>query len=227
MGKLGLVTEGASEHRILKKILSVYFKDYDPQIRQLQPDIDETDKQTSPGSWHEVIKWCQNQDALTNALTYNDYLIIQIDTDVSDHRHYDVPKRIGSRQKTHEELFNDVILKLTNLIKTAINESLFSRIVFAICIHSTECWLLPLCYCDNRKNKTTGCLKALNISNRKNNFRSINEEDKNGVISQKAYDSVLSNLKKKKDIINCSIHNYGFKQFVKQLENIELYNDEA
>jgi hypothetical protein len=225
MFSLGLITEGVSEYRILKRILSVYFKDVSPHIKPLQPNIDETDKQNSPGSWLEVIKWCNNKEYLTEALNRNDYLIIQIDSDVSENKHYDVSKRIGNRSKTDDELYNDIKTKLSILITTEIEELFPLKIIFAICIDSTECWLLPLCYSDNRRNKTSGCLKSLNISNKKNNFHIINENDKNSFNSKKAYDEVLSRFKKKIDVVNCSVYNYGFNQFVNQLETIDLLID--
>lgn len=37
--KFALITEGPSEHKIIKHILSKYFKGFDPEINQIQPKI--------------------------------------------------------------------------------------------------------------------------------------------------------------------------------------------
>lgn len=59
-----LVTEGISEHRIIKHLISKYLKDLDPDINQMQPRLTDNEKKQSDGSiggWVEVLKYSQTK----------------------------------------------------------------------------------------------------------------------------------------------------------------------
>ena len=73
----GLITEGASEHKIIKHLVSRYFKDEMLIINQIQPKI-VNDRQETTGGWNEVLKYCEREE-INGALIENDYIIIQID----------------------------------------------------------------------------------------------------------------------------------------------------
>jgi len=73
--KFALITEGVSEHRIIKHILEKYFKESNVFFRQIQPQIN-NEKQKSGGGWSEVLKYCKRDDDLKEIFNTNDYLII-------------------------------------------------------------------------------------------------------------------------------------------------------
>jgi hypothetical protein len=219
--KFALITEGASEHRIIKHIVSKYFKEFDPVINQIQPKI-VNDTQLSGGGWTEVFKYCERPE-IKDILIENDYLIIQIDTDQSQTSPFSVTHLNANGQtKTPTELHNDIKVRLLGLISEEIRNTYSDNIIFAICIHSIECWLLPVYYSDVHRTNVNNCLTTLNRELGKRNIHIITENNKNKPNGIRAYDTILKNFRKKKDITTYSQFNYGFKTFLGDLEKIPL-----
>lgn len=221
-----LITEGVSEHRIIKHIISKYFKDKEPEINQIQPKI-VNDKQSVQGGWNEVLKYCQN-DELHDIFIENDYLIIQIDTDQSPKIPFNIPhlkkdEQTGNQiSKTVEELHNDVRIKLESLINSEIIEKQKDKIFFAICTHTIECWLLPIYYSNNHKSDINTCIGSLNSQLKKKNIQQLSSTGgKNTPQSIKTYDLILKNWKKRKDIDDSASHQYGFNYFLKSLRVLD------
>jgi hypothetical protein len=213
-----LITEGASEHRVIKHILSRYFKDQEPYINQIQPKL-VNNTQENTGGWNEVLKYCEREE-LADIMTENDYLVIQIDTDMSEQSPFDVLHTLNGQPKTSEQLHSDIVDKLQGLIKEEIRTKYGAKIIFAICIDCIECWLLPL-YCNDAKRcKTTGCLDTLNRETTKKGIPVITKDNKNSSNGQRAYDAILKNMKKKAEIEVCSQHNVGFNAFIGHLKSI-------
>jgi hypothetical protein len=217
--KFALITEGASEHRIIKHIIAKYFKEAEPEINQIQPRLIH-ERQVSVGGWNEVLKYCERKE-LNDILIENDYLVIQIDTDQSQTSPFNID-HLGAdgQKKTSEQLHADVIQKLQSLILPEILEKNGNNILFAVCVHTIECWLLPLCYSDNHRTKTTNCIVTLNVALRRQNKPTIPIEGKNSSVGIKAYDSLLQNLNRKADIIANAQYNFGFNSFVQSLNDI-------
>jgi hypothetical protein len=225
--KFALITEGPSEHRIIKHIITKYFKDYDPEINQIQPKI-VNDKQKTTGGWNEVLKYCEREE-LKDIFVENDYLIIQIDTDQSQIKPFNVShtKQYDEKSisKTCEDLYIEVVGKLKGLIKPEILTTYSNKILFAICIHTIECWLLPLYYENNHKSNTKNCLATLNIELRRHNLNTIPLKDKNNPKSIRNYEIILRNWKRRQDIDNSSQHNPAFKYFTDSLKELEIPNN--
>jgi hypothetical protein len=219
--RIALVTEGKSEHWIIKDITQKYFKGQELFIRQIQPQIVDN-KQEEIGGWLEVLKFCQRTSDLRAALIESDYLIIQIDTDESNNPNFDVPHtKDGGITKTNDELFVDIIDKIDRMIDAQLENEYRDKIIYAICIHSIECWLLPILSNNKRKSNIRNCFSTLNSELRKKNLATIpskKQKDKRQII----YFKILSNWKKKKDIIDASKNNVGFANFIKSLNKIEL-----
>jgi len=217
-----LITEGISEYNIIKHIVYRYFKDADPNINQIQPKI-LNNKQESIGGWNEVLKYCERPE-IKALLVENDYLIIQIDTDQSQTKPFEISHSKNGTTKTDAELHEEVTTKLMGLIPNEIKEEHPGKIILAICIHTVECWLLPIYYTDNTNSKTNNCIKALNIQLARKNIPTISETDKNSHNSIKSYSDILSNIKKRKEILEKSKLVYSFSKFTDELERI--YNEE-
>jgi hypothetical protein len=222
--RFALITEGASEHRIVKHIIIKYFKDQEPEINQIQPKVIK-DRQETVGGWNEVLKYCE-RDELNDILIENDYLVIQIDTDQSQTSPFNVShSQPDGRQKTSEELYADVIQKLKGSIKPEILIENETRIFFAICIHTIECWLLPACYSDHHRTNTNNCLSTLNTGLRRKNMPTISPTGKNTQNGKTAYKRILTEMNKKSDIITSAVFNFGFQSFIQSLDQIQI--DEA
>ncbi len=213
-----LITEGVSEHRVIKHMISKYFKDASPNIKQIQPKvIDES--QDGSGGWAEVLKYCERSE-LKDILIENEYLVIQIDSDKSGQSPFNVNHlHPGGKTKTDAELHSEISERLSGLIKPEILEKYKDRIFFAICIHSIECWLLPLVYTDNKRKNTKNCFATLNSGLAKNNMDKI-PASKNSPNGIRAYNGLLGLVKRKKDIEDISKFNVGFTHFVERLRAV-------
>ena len=222
MKTVGLICEGVSEFNVLETILNRFLGD-SYVINPIQPEIRE-DKgvrmQEGAGGWSRVIPLC-NPMRRKEILDHNDYLVIQLDSDACEP--YGVsPLDADNRKKTDEELLKDIIKYLESKIFEDGMEDDRSRVIFAICIDETECWLLPLVYSDKRKCANHNCLFLLNEALRKKDSATVSEKDKNSPNSRKAYRSILKMIKKKADVERISKENVGFIQFVEGLKSWEI-----
>jgi hypothetical protein len=90
------VAEGPTDHAVLQNILLGLFKEYGVEsgdIRPVQPLLDETGKQQvgSPGGWLQVFRWFEKK-RYDEAFQFNDFIVVQIDTDVCEELGYDIKK---------------------------------------------------------------------------------------------------------------------------------------
>lgn len=108
-------------------------------------------------------------------------MIIQIDTDRSQDTKYDIPLQDEKGVKlTPEQLIEKVKEKFKSVIGEVFYSEHSRRIIFAIAVDSTECWLLPLYYTDKSKQqKITGCLGTLNTAINKKKKFTIDKNAKN------------------------------------------------
>ena len=218
--KFALITEGVSEHRIIKHILEKYFKESNVFFRQIQPQIN-NEKQKSGGGWSEVLKYCKRDDDLKEIFNTNDYLIIQIDTDQSQTKPFNISHtKPDNTLKLVEELYFDVVEKLMRLISPEIIKAYGNNIFFAICINTIECWLLPIYYINNHKSDINTCLPTLNKELRKKNIHVIPVANKNNSNSIRSYEAILRNWRKKQDIVNSAQYNSSFKKFIESIGTI-------
>jgi hypothetical protein len=219
----GVICEGPSDYRILKRIVEAFFKGDDPAINCYQPKQLPSGK-SDYGGWPRVLECCAD-NTLKEIFEYNDYAIIQIDTDCSQDTPFNVP-HLGDdgQQKSHEQLCVDVIERLTNLISQPEIQANQNRILFAICIHSIECWLLPIVYSDNKKENTINCIYALNraVQQKYKGMVILKKSNKNEYAGIKVYDKLISDWKRKDDILASSQFNYGFKTFIQSLDQIQI-----
>jgi len=173
MPSFGVVAEGITDQRVIENILQGYLgnEDDEPVVNYVQPPLDKTGSHgVAYGGWGLVFDFLRRGE-YRNALQTNDFLVLQIDTDVSQQVGYDVPWREGGRELTPADLVARVVQKLESLIDEEFYRKHAARFVFAVAVDGIECWLLPLLYNNNKAEKTTGCLEAANhelkLKNRK------------------------------------------------------------
>jgi hypothetical protein len=221
--RIALITEGVSEYKVVKYIIEKYHKDIDPKIIQIQPLVI-NDKQETVGGWVEVLKYCSRDNDLREIFyNGNDYLIIQIDTDQSQEAPFSIShnKEVDNKSKSVEELYLEVVEKLRSLINVEILQEYGDKIIFAISIHSIECWFLPIYFTNNDKSKTSGCIDKLNQELSKKLDRGLPKTNKNDFEAQKTYSIILKNWNNKKAIIDSAKHNFAFNKFIEDLDAIE------
>jgi hypothetical protein len=227
MNTFALITEGKTDQIVIENILAGYFKTRDLDVNELQPPGDETDKNRGQnfGGWHKVFEYCQS-DEFKGAFQFNDYVIVQIDTDVSEEAHYDIPKYENAKDLSPGQLIKKVVEKFKNLMTSEFYAAHKDRIIFAISVHSIECWLLPLYYTDKRKAKTVNCPDTVDKTLRKKRLTCL--QDKNGKKNTNSYKEISKAYCKHKKLMECYKENPSFKVFIKEVEkrNIIIQEDD-
>ena len=163
MAKFALACEGITDQIVIENILCGFYKDYDDldeEIQPLQPPYDTTtqkQKEGEFGGWEMLLEYLSEKRFRDDVLN-SDCIIIQIDTDISEHPNFNISHYGLSR----EELIGKVIERLVMQIdsKTTFYNEYKEKIIFAISIHALECWVLPL-YKTYSNEKITGCYETL------------------------------------------------------------------
>lgn len=223
MIRFTLITEGASENRIIKYILNKFFPPEELFFRDAQPQII-NDKQETIGGWNEVLNYCGRTEDLKEIFNNTDYLVIQIDTDQSQTSPFNISHtRSDNTLKSINELHTDVINRFNTLINDEILELHSNQIIFAICVHTIECWLLPMYYTNNHRADTRNCASRLNVELGRRNLDKIptTTKNKNTVLGVRAYEKALKGWRRKQDIINSAEHNSAFNSFIHSLNEIQ------
>ena len=124
----------------------------------------------------------------------------------------------GHRKVADDILYERVQNRLLKDLSVDVQTKYANRILFAICINETECWLLPLYYENDAKKRcaTTNCIYILNQRLLTEGI-GIPDKAKNTPEAIQVYNKVLKNLKKK-DIPRIAQYNYGFLKFVEQMD---------
>jgi hypothetical protein len=218
MNTFGLIAEGITDQIVIENILVGYFNNPDIDVNFLQPLRDETgsDRAENYGGWSQVIDYCQSRK-FRNAFRFNQYIIIQIDTDVSQdwNAPYTVSHRDENGELTPEKLIEKVIEMLVGLIEEDFYQQHQERIIFAISVHSIECWFLPLYYSDNKKAKITGCLESLNRELAKKEKFTIDANAK----KPKYYRTISKKYIKQKILMKHYSDNPSLKTFIQFLDS--------
>ncbi|TDE09980.1 phage tail protein [Dyadobacter psychrotolerans] len=166
MNQFGLIGEGITDQIVIENLLIASFSDPDILVTYLQPLRDATNDSMalSAGNWHKVLEYCGSEN-FKDSFQSLDYIIIQIDSDVF---------LSGEVQEKYRNIINSsdscevIVDKMKGIIIGAIGEDFYNgvieRIIFAICVHSIECWLLPIYYPTQNAiaRKITGCREKLN-----------------------------------------------------------------
>ncbi|RAU22985.1 phage tail protein [Paramagnetospirillum kuznetsovii] len=169
MTTFALITEGITDQIALELILEGHYRgktDQDIDVEPLQPTRDATDQSRLPsdafGGWELVLEYCSLHDRIHEALAFNDYLVIQIDTDCGEEVNYGVPLTIDGAERAIPDLVEAVRARIIACLSPELHETYKGRILFAICVHSLECWLLPLHERQgDKKRKTHACADKL------------------------------------------------------------------
>ena len=222
---IGLITEGETDQHILKNILIGYFNDSDLVVRDLQPAADETDADSMSafGGWVNVFNYCQ-PEFLEGALKRNNFVVIQVDTDVSEQKGFDVSKLDENGKRISAfDLISRVIERFKQIFLTDFEPNFFdeykNRILFAITVDSMECWLLPLFYADNTQASINNCLYKINDFLRKNKEKTI-PEDKKGAVP--IYRKLSRQFIKSKVLRQTYPQNPSFKIFIENELKVKI-----
>jgi len=176
-----LVCEGVTDYAVLKNILIGFFKGQprEPRFTQKQPDSDATGEVVWQqfGNWENVFRYLR-EGLHRDALESNEFLVVQVDADDSEHPNYGVPQLEGGQELSPEAMVQRVAMKLRELLGSDDCVTYAGRLIFAICVRNIECWLLPLWETGNKAAKTVGCLGTLNAALAREDQMTVNPQDK-------------------------------------------------
>ena len=214
--KIGLICEGITDYIVLENLLCNYLALDGEDIKQLQPLLDETDKkQANGGGWEQVLLYLQSTD-FVNSVENHDYLIIHTDTDICEEKNFGVSpiSLADSNQAQFYELIKQRLISQINQRYNDNFEKYAPKIIFCICIHSIECWLLTHYQkTQTKQEKIKGCEHALNDTLNKQNLAYKKDYAKYNKLSQKI---------KPKDIELIAKHSFSFGQFLQQVKVLQL-----
>lgn len=180
MPSFGIIGEGITDQIVIEQVMLGCFDgdDEEPMVNYVQPLLDRTGRSAAPepGGWTLVLRYLE-LGKHREALQFNDYLVLHIDTDVCEEKGYDVPRREEGRELTPEELAARVADKLRGLLGADIVNDHGHRILYAVAVDGIECWLLPLLFTNKKAGKTTGCLEAVNHERRKKKLPPLSKAD--------------------------------------------------
>lgn len=220
MRSIAIIGEGISDQVVLENILIGIFDDPNLNIRMEQPTLDSSDahRLSGAGGWTEVFRFC-GSDLFANVFAVNEFVVIQIDTDCCGEVGYGVKLPQIDNRVDVEQLITDVSARICDEIDESVLEQVRERIVFAICVDSIECWLLPLVRAQSAHvSKITGCLEAVN--------RGLNKSNAGFYLDAKNpeyYDTLSRPYKKRKTITKASRQNPSLGIFVDAVgENIGM-----
>jgi hypothetical protein len=163
MASFALITEGITDQVVIETLLLTCLGP-DTAVNPIQPLRDATDEsrqaKDSYGGWERVLEWC-NQSNFESILSVNDFIVLQLDTDVAEHPNFGLALTENGEDRSVEALLADVRTVIINKLGAAWPQ-LADRILFAIAVHSLECWILPLhAKTDADQKRTKNCAKRL------------------------------------------------------------------
>lgn len=211
--RFALVTEGITDQVALEAILKGHYKRFDGDIEvvvnPIQPIRDATDasKQGDFGSWEKVFEACARPEVSDNALAFNQYLIVQIDTDMGDHANFGLPLAPGGVD-VDETTF---VTQARALIATKFGDKwphIEHRVFTAVSVHSLECWLMAL-HSPAATRSTKRCEERL----RQELIRQNKVYDKNHA----CYTAISKDFRKTKHLDDARSRSVSLDRFVESL----------
>jgi hypothetical protein len=211
-----LIAEGKTDLYVIENILVGLLGEDNIDVIDLSP-LRNAKAGESFSNWEKVLEYC-TQAEFAQAFQTEGFIIIQIDTDVSEQKGFDVFKHRGNKLKelSVNELVEKVKEKIINeKITTKIYEQHKDRIIFAIAVESIECWLLPLYFeKESDKSQVLNCFERLNKGLAKKNLKTISVNK-----DPFSYNDLSLPYTKSKTLQNCYTENPSLQIFVEEVKN--------
>ncbi|MCT7462102.1 hypothetical protein N5S71_06190 [Aliarcobacter cryaerophilus] len=215
MAKFGLACEGITDQIVIENILCGFYdniENLEQEIQPFQPAYDETTrKQKEAGGW-EILMSYLSEKRFRDDVVNSEFIIIQVDTDICEHINFNVKKDTSCM----ETFIQAIKQKLIDFIdkKQLFYEANKDKIIFAISVHSLECWLLPI-YKTIKTDKIVGCFETLKAESQKINVTKKKE-------SYVIYDKLSRPLSNNRNLLNIAAKNVSLNKFINSLPDKSL-----
>lgn len=185
-------------------------------VHPVQPHRDATDEKrqdsSAHGGWKNVFEYLRQDDLVVGALSANSYLVIHVDGDIC----FDSSVSIDPRCECQ-----DLVEKIRDLAVANISPEIYGyiseRLIFAIPLHSTECWLIPIHSADSIYcRKKNGCIDHLR--------HVIRDKDLSCEKNYENYKKLTQPIKKAKHLENVARYSNSFAIFRDSLPILQKKN---
>lgn len=213
-----IVAEGNTDFRVLRIIIESIIDD--AVVNVLVPSVDAySHKTVGRAGWENVVDYLKS-NLIVDALDYSDYLVIQIDTDECEHINYNACS-ITLAEENMELFYETIKSKIIEWINSYCPdtyEQYQDKIIFAICIHSLECWLLGLYVKQNELSriKIHSGFDHLNRALSRHSLCLSETKDPN------QYEYIARPFRKRKNHGNPRSYSYSLDRFIYTLESLEV-----
>lgn len=163
MTTIGILSEGVTDQKVITQVLLGFFADQADDL-EINPEFPPTVVRgggPEVGGWTVLKKLLESKHHL-QALQYNDYIVVHIDSDCCEEIGFDVSRRDRQTGKDlrPDALRGAVIERLVDWLGE-ISKDDRERVLFAVAVDSIECWLLPMLESKPAKQaKTVHCSGA-------------------------------------------------------------------
>jgi len=206
--RFAIVGEGLTDFKVLKNLLIGFFKDKNLPVTKLRP------KDIEPFGWGNVLNYISTEE-FQDEVDATNYVIIQIDTDKCEEWKEELT-HIGDDETKVNDFINQIIKVLIKRIGNPFYTTNKGKILFAICVHDIECWLLPFnSTTKSHFTKIVGCVNAIEHLANKKGF-SIHEKNyEDGA----HYDNLSKEMRDNRELLKKSELNPSLKVFVNTLSS--------
>jgi len=209
----GLACEGPTDQVTIENILCGYFQnpDLDQDITELQPPFDETDQKHGNGGWPILLKYLASARFRDDVLN-TEFVILQIDSDIAQKIPVDHQDNEGNELSAGSLMANirDKLIESIDNGELDFYQTYATKIIFSICVHSLECWLVA-----HHAEQTAihNCFEVLKTA--------INSNDIRVAKKRKNYDILSQPFLDRKNIDAVAEKDPSFRAFIQSLETIQ------
>jgi hypothetical protein len=221
MDDFALVGEGLTDFPVLENILIGYFKAQRAPV--INWDHPNPQAQAAHGGWTLVLQYLRDK-RFRDAFQLNRFVVVQVDTDITQEIGFDVPHHDEHGPLPVSELVNRVMQRLRDVIGEDDWAVFGERFIFAVAVDEIECWLLPLWFEGAHAAKVTGCLKTLGACEplreqlKQQGFRWIRPEEKD----TRSYDLASRGYRKVKALDEKGRRNPSLACFLEEMDRRKL-----
>ena len=216
MTTFALITEGITDQIMIEYILNGLIED-EVYINPIHPPRGASDdckvEKGKFSNWESVIQFLKSQEILTAIQNKNnDFIAIQIDTDMGEHKNFGLDLHNENRKyKPILTIVEECIEKLKSSLHPEFPPSELERLLFAIPVLSTECWIFSL-------HDTTHKHTDKTINKCENRLqRHLEKKDTNLTKEYNFYRDICRDFRKRKNIQTVAQRTPCLQHFVNQV----------
>lgn len=201
--------EGLTDFIVLQNLLRGFFNDKNLSATRLLP------KDKEPVGWGNLFNYLTTEE-FKQALPFSDYTIVQIDTGTCEEWNERIMP-VGAKTSDLISFIESIKAVLVNKIGLDFYNEHKEKILFAICVHDVECWLLPFNATQPaHQKKIVGCVNTIEKIANEKGF-SINEKNYE---DGKHYDLLSKPMRGNGELMTKGKLNESLSLFVNELSKV-------